>query len=161
VEKVEKIQEADKQLIFGNPEEWKDFEQRHLLFFERYPHLRQALHTAFLRQGETAEPIDRFVFFYGRLCCEDFFEILANDRTCSRVLSAKSAHTGSRSRRDSSQSSRLPQKSSVGVLATISKEKSGGGRGALGECVRGEERAWGVGVRAWVDEPYNGALDGT
>ena len=22
------------------------------------------------------EPIDRFVFFYGRLCCEDFFEVL-------------------------------------------------------------------------------------
>ena len=73
---AEKTENTDQQLIFGSPEEWKDFENRHPLFFERFPHLRQALHTAFLRMGETAEPIDRFVFFYGRLCCEDFFEVL-------------------------------------------------------------------------------------
>jgi hypothetical protein len=68
--------DGDRQLIFGDPDEWKHFESRHQLFFERYSHLREALHTAFLRTGETAEPIDRFVFFYGRLCCEDFFEVL-------------------------------------------------------------------------------------
>jgi hypothetical protein len=67
---------TDQQLIFGTPEEWKDFENRHPLFFERFSHLREALHTAFLRTGATTEPIDRFVFFYGRLCCEDFFEVL-------------------------------------------------------------------------------------
>lgn len=38
-----------------------------------------------------------------------------------------------------------PKNHPWGVLATISKEKSGGGRGALGECVRGEGRASGRG----------------
>jgi hypothetical protein len=67
---------TDKEIIFGIPDEWKSFEQRNLLFFERFPNLRAALNTAFSRTGFTMEPIDRFVFFYGRLCCEDFFEVL-------------------------------------------------------------------------------------
>ena len=63
-------------LVFGIPDEWKEFGKRHALFFERFPHLRQALHTAFLRTGSSSEPIDKFVFLYGRLCSEDFFEVL-------------------------------------------------------------------------------------
>ena len=67
---------TDTQIIFGIPDEWKSFEQRNLLFFERFPNLRAALNTAFIRTGFTMEPIDRFVFFCERLCCEDFFEVL-------------------------------------------------------------------------------------
>jgi hypothetical protein len=68
--------DTDRQLIFGIPKEWRDFERRHPLFFERFPHLQDALNTAFIRHGASPEPVDRFVFFYGRLCSEDFFEIL-------------------------------------------------------------------------------------
>jgi len=59
----------------GFPEEWRDFEQRHRLFLERFPNLVRALNTAFIRRATLSEHIDKFVFFYGRLCCEDFFEI--------------------------------------------------------------------------------------
>jgi len=64
------------ELIFGIPAEWKAFGERHALFLQRFPHLKAALNTAFLRRGSSVDPIDRFVFFYGRLCCEDFFEVL-------------------------------------------------------------------------------------
>jgi hypothetical protein len=59
----------------GFPEEWEDFEQRHRLFLERFPNIVAALNTAFIRTATLSEPIDKFVFFYGRLCCEDFFEV--------------------------------------------------------------------------------------
>jgi hypothetical protein len=59
----------------GFPEEWKDFEQRHRLFLERFPNIVAALNTAFIRSATLSELIDKFVFFYGRLSCEDFFEL--------------------------------------------------------------------------------------
>lgn len=62
--------------ISGIPEEWDDYAARNQLFLERYPNLKQALDTAFMRRLTASEPIDRFVFGYGRLCCEDFMEIL-------------------------------------------------------------------------------------
>lgn len=68
--------EKTEQLVFGFPTEWKDFHSRNALFLERFPHLKAALDTAFLRTAHFSEPIDKFLFMYGRLCCEDFFEIL-------------------------------------------------------------------------------------
>jgi Family of unknown function (DUF5677) len=67
---------TDRQIIFGIRGEWKDFEKRHPLFFERFPHLGKALNTAFIRTGTSSEAIEKFVFLYGRLCSEDFFEVL-------------------------------------------------------------------------------------
>jgi hypothetical protein len=64
------------QLICGMPNQWKDFGARNQLFFERFPHLKDVLATAFLRSAVSSESIDRFVFLYGRLCCEDFMEVL-------------------------------------------------------------------------------------
>ena len=64
------------QLIFGYPEEWQDFHKRQALFLDRFPHLRGALDTAFLRTAQFLEPIDRFAFTFGRICSEDFFEVL-------------------------------------------------------------------------------------
>jgi hypothetical protein len=64
------------ELFFGFREEWQDFHKRHLRFLERFPHLKDALDTAFIRTAHLAEPIDRFIFLYGRLCSEDFFEVL-------------------------------------------------------------------------------------
>jgi uncharacterized protein DUF5677 len=60
---------------FGFPEEWRDFEKRNALFFERFPRLQESMeHTFGLLQ--LSEPIDKFVFMYGRVCLEDFYEIL-------------------------------------------------------------------------------------
>lgn len=63
------------QFIAGKPTEWVDFERRNRLFLERYPHLTEALNIAFSRTLTKSEPIERFVFGYGRLCCEDFLEV--------------------------------------------------------------------------------------
>jgi hypothetical protein len=63
-------------LICGMPEEWSDFEKRHSLFLERFPRLDSAFQTTFIREVTLSEPIDKFVFQYGRLCLEDFFEIV-------------------------------------------------------------------------------------
>jgi hypothetical protein len=69
-------QNLENQFVCGIPQEWEDFHRRHALFHERFPHLRDALNTAFIRTGSSAKPIDKFVFLYGRLCSEDFFEVL-------------------------------------------------------------------------------------
>jgi len=61
---------------FGLPQEWNQFAESHPLFLERFPNLRVALQTAFIRKGTTSEPADLVVFFAGRLCAEDFMEIL-------------------------------------------------------------------------------------
>jgi hypothetical protein len=70
------MSESEDELICGIPEEWQDFHKRHALFLVRFPHLKDALDAAFIRTMSSAEPIDRFVFMYGRLCSEDFFEVL-------------------------------------------------------------------------------------
>jgi len=62
--------------IAGVPAEWEDFERRNRLFLERYSHLSEALNVAFIRTLTQSEPIEKFVFGYGRLCCEDFSEVL-------------------------------------------------------------------------------------
>jgi len=61
---------------FGRPKEWKHFTKRHQLFLKRFPNLQGALHPAFLRGFSSSEPVDRVVFISGRLCVEDFNEIL-------------------------------------------------------------------------------------
>ena len=61
---------------FGIPEEQTEFIKRHSLFFDRFPNLRSAFYTAFIREMSTAEPVDRVVFYLGRLCVEDFLELL-------------------------------------------------------------------------------------
>jgi hypothetical protein len=61
---------------FGLPDEWEHFATSHHLFLERFPKLKEAMNIALIRQGTTSEPVDRVVFFSGRLCAEDFMEIL-------------------------------------------------------------------------------------
>jgi hypothetical protein len=68
--------QSDNQLIFGFPEEWADFRKRHAIFLERFPNITAATQTAFARVMEESEQIERFVMLYGRLCVEDFHEIL-------------------------------------------------------------------------------------
>lgn len=62
--------------VFGFPSEWKDFHERHKLFFERLPNLKRAQEIAFLRAFTPSKISEGVVFFLGRLCGEDFFEIL-------------------------------------------------------------------------------------
>jgi hypothetical protein len=63
-------------VIFGFREEWQDFANRNAPFLERFPHLEKAMDIAFNRVAHLSEPIDKFVLMYGRVCVEDFNEIL-------------------------------------------------------------------------------------
>jgi Family of unknown function (DUF5677) len=73
---MQETNEETERLVFGFQGEWEDFHRRHVLFLERFPHLMEAITTAFLRTAYFSEAIDKFIFMYGRLCCEDFAEIL-------------------------------------------------------------------------------------
>lgn len=64
------------QVTFGLPKEWEHFKERHRVFLERAPNLFAAFKIAFDRTSETSEPLDRVIFFSGRLCVEEFNEIL-------------------------------------------------------------------------------------
>lgn len=61
---------------FGYAEEWRDFVERHSEFLNRFPNLKAALDIAFIRTVKSKEPTDRVIFFLGRICVEDFMEIL-------------------------------------------------------------------------------------
>jgi len=61
---------------FGSETEGKAFVKRHKVFFDRFPHLTEAMETAFIRKFETSEIHEIVIFYLGRLCCEDFMEIL-------------------------------------------------------------------------------------
>jgi hypothetical protein len=60
----------------GCAEEQADFLKRHELFMRCFPNLRTIFEAAFTRQFASAELADRVVFSLGRLCIEDFMEIL-------------------------------------------------------------------------------------
>jgi hypothetical protein len=61
---------------FGIPESWAAFGKLYPEFLKRFENLKRALDVAFTRDLTTSEPVDRVVLFLGRLCVEDFFEIL-------------------------------------------------------------------------------------
>jgi hypothetical protein len=69
-------QNEENRFICGFEEEWKDFRTRNSVFFERLPNLIEALTTAFFLPTNFADRDDMFLFTYGRVCVEDFFEIL-------------------------------------------------------------------------------------
>lgn len=60
----------------GNSEEQRHFIERHQSFFDRFPNLQKALDAIFVRQFSSTDPTDRVAFTLGRLCVEDFMEIL-------------------------------------------------------------------------------------
>jgi hypothetical protein len=64
------------QVTFGLPEEWADFRGRHPVFLDRVANLFSACRIAFDRTAYTSEPLDRAIYFSGRLCLEEFNEIL-------------------------------------------------------------------------------------
>lgn len=70
------MQQTAPQLIFGFQAEWNDFQQRNQKFLTCFGDFQKAFEAAFSIDRSLAEPIDKFVFMYGRVCLEDFFEIL-------------------------------------------------------------------------------------
>ena len=67
---------ADPEALFGFPEEWQSFRERNDKFTECFPRLLETMRRVFDRSVESGEPIDRFVILYGRMCMEEFYEIL-------------------------------------------------------------------------------------
>lgn len=63
-------------LIFGYPDQQQEFQNRNREFMERFPNLREALDTAFSRKATVTSAVDKAILFLGRLCIEDFMEIL-------------------------------------------------------------------------------------
>jgi hypothetical protein len=61
---------------FGSDIEGKAFVAQHKVFFARFPNLTKAMEIAFKRKLESEKIHERVIFYLGRLCCEDFMEIL-------------------------------------------------------------------------------------
>jgi uncharacterized protein DUF5677 len=68
--------EDQAQLIFGDRDAAASFQRRHPLWPERSMNLFRAIDTAFARVQAMSEAADKFVFMFGRMCAEDFMEIL-------------------------------------------------------------------------------------
>jgi Family of unknown function (DUF5677) len=64
------------QVVFGVSDEAGKFEQRHPLWRKRFENLVGAINVAFTRGQTMSDPADKLVYFYGRMCAEDFMEVL-------------------------------------------------------------------------------------
>lgn len=60
----------------GNFNKQAEFIKRHQSFLERFPNLKRAFDAVLVRQISDSDLTDRIVFNLGRLCVEDFMEIL-------------------------------------------------------------------------------------
>lgn len=60
----------------GNPEEWREFQERHPAFCEAWPRLKKALEDAFERRVRFVDHTLLLILGLGRLAVEDFSEIL-------------------------------------------------------------------------------------
>lgn len=67
---------VDAEITFGFPEEWRAFRDRNSQFLDRFPNLKSAWDSVFLRTYRGMEAIDKVIFFLGRTCMEDFFELM-------------------------------------------------------------------------------------
>jgi len=63
-------------ILFGYSDEWREFKQRNPLFFEKFELLKAALDAASVRDATVITSADRAILFSGRLCIEDFMELL-------------------------------------------------------------------------------------
>ena len=80
-------------LTIGYPEEWKAFQERDQSFIDLFPHLHKAVEIAFTRDFVAPEIVDLFVMMYGRLCFEDFTEVLVCCGNGSGVAASKLLRT--------------------------------------------------------------------
>jgi len=72
------ISNADKplQASYGYPQEWAAFSQSHQEFLNRFKNIEKAIEVAFQRIHQTTHPLEKTIYFQGRLIVEDFMEIL-------------------------------------------------------------------------------------
>jgi len=63
-------------LVFGDPEQQRDFQDRNSSFFDRFHPLERAFNAAFDRNAEVTTHADKAIYFLGRLCFEDFMEVI-------------------------------------------------------------------------------------
>jgi len=70
---------------FGSRDEAREFIERHRLFFDRFPNLKEALRVAFVREFATEANADKVVFYSGRLAVED--------SGCSCLISSSNNNT--------------------------------------------------------------------
>jgi hypothetical protein len=62
--------------IFGYAEEGRVFSETYSVFLEKLPKLNDTLNKVFIRVFDSRVPADGVVYHLGRLCVEDFLEIL-------------------------------------------------------------------------------------
>lgn len=62
--------------IYGFPDECRNFDRRHSLWQEVMANLERAMNLAFTRVQAMDGAADKLVYFFGRVCLEDFMEIL-------------------------------------------------------------------------------------
>ena len=65
----------DLQYVWGSQDVLREFESRNEKFLSRFANLKATFDKAFVRSFNGSN-VDRVLFFMGRLCLEDFFEIL-------------------------------------------------------------------------------------
>ncbi len=61
---------------YGYPEEWAEFSKSHQEFLKRFKNIEAAIDIAFQRIHHTTQPLEKTIYFQGRLIVEDFLEIL-------------------------------------------------------------------------------------
>jgi hypothetical protein len=62
--------------VYGYPEEWAAFSALHQEFLKRFENIDKAISIAFDRVHETAGPLEKVIYFHGRLVAEEFMEVL-------------------------------------------------------------------------------------
>lgn len=63
-------------LIFGVPARWEAFHKRNVAFLDAWDRLHKLIERVFVRQLTNSSQNDLHVLYLGRLCVEDFLEIL-------------------------------------------------------------------------------------
>jgi hypothetical protein len=61
---------------YGFPEEWAAFSETHQEFLKRFKNIERGIAVAFQRVHQTNTPLEKVIYFQGRLIVEDFSEIL-------------------------------------------------------------------------------------
>jgi hypothetical protein len=61
---------------FGFPEEWEAFSRRNHKFLELFPRLQAAFDKHLIRTAADTTAPDRIILLLGRLCLEDFMEVM-------------------------------------------------------------------------------------
>jgi len=61
---------------FGLPDQWEEFANEYPVFIEKLPALNRTIERVVSREGQSRGIADAVIFFLGRLCAEDFSEVL-------------------------------------------------------------------------------------